>query len=153
MPLRGKQAGTRQLCRGRTSYRTAYTLHSAEHGDLSVPTAVVWTYQRRRSGDRQLRWLVYVCLGVGGRVIQVRKRYRRRFGIETGYRLMEQVRARTTSPKRGAAFPADGNSAADCEYVDPVGLAVPTLAEVWTTACGTLAVSARSDEALSHASG
>ena len=84
MPLRGKQAGTRQLCRGRTSYRTAYTLHSAEHGDLSVPTAVVRTYQRRRSGGRQLRWLVYVCLGVGGRVIQVRKRYRRRFGIETG---------------------------------------------------------------------
>lgn len=104
MPLRGKQAGTRQLCRGRTSYRTAYTLHSAEQGDLSVPTAVVRTYQRRRSGGRQLRWLVYGCLGVGGRVIQERKRYRRRFGIETGYRLMEQVRARTTSPNPALRF-------------------------------------------------
>jgi hypothetical protein len=104
MPLRGKQAGTRQLYRRRTSYRTAYTLQSAEHGRLSVPTAVVRTYQRRRSGRRQLRWLVYVCLGVGGPVLQVRKRYRRRFGIETGYRLMEQVRARTTSPNPALRF-------------------------------------------------
>jgi len=104
MPIRGKQAGTRQLCRGRTSYRTAYTLQSAEHGQLSVPIAVVRTYQRRRSGRRQLRWLLYVCLGVGGPVIQVRKRYRRRFGIETSYRLMEQVRARTTSPNPALRF-------------------------------------------------
>ena len=33
-----------------------------------------------------------------GRWCRVRRRYRRRFGIESGYRLMEQVRARTTSP-------------------------------------------------------
>ena len=97
MPIRGKQGGTRKLCRGGKSYRTAYTLQSAEHGRLSVPVAVVRTYARRRSGKRQLRWLVYVCLRVGGRVARVRRRYRRRFGIESGYRLMEQVRARTTS--------------------------------------------------------
>jgi Transposase DDE domain len=104
MPIRGKQAGTRQLCHGPISYRTAYTLHSGEHGHLSVPTAVVRTYQRRRSGRRQLRWLVYVCLRVGGPVIQVRRRYRRRFGIESGYRLMEQVRARTSTPNPALRF-------------------------------------------------
>jgi putative transposase len=97
MPIRGKQAGSRQLCRGRKSYRTAYTMRSAAHGSLTVPVAVVRTYQRRRSGQRQLRWLVYICLRVAGPVVQIRWRYRRRFGIETGYRLMEQVRARTTS--------------------------------------------------------
>jgi len=76
---------------------TRYTLQSAEHGRLTVPVAVVRTYQRRRSGQRQLRWLLYVCLQIGGPVLRVRRRYRRRFGIESGYRLMEQVRARTTS--------------------------------------------------------
>jgi putative transposase len=40
---------------------------------------------------------MYVCLRVGGPLVRVRRRYRRRFGIETGYRLMEAVRARTTS--------------------------------------------------------
>ena len=98
MPIRGKQAGTRQLCRGHASYWTTYTLQSAEHGRLSVPLAVVRTYQRQRSGRRQVRWLLYVCLGCRGSLVRVRRRYRRRFGIETGYRLMEQVRARTTSP-------------------------------------------------------
>jgi putative transposase len=97
MPIRGKQGGTRKLCRGGKSYRTTYTLRSAEHGRLRVPVAVVRTYARRRSGKRHLRWLVYVCLRVACPVARVRRRYRRRFGIESGYRLMEQVRARTTS--------------------------------------------------------
>ena len=104
MPIRGKQAGSRALCRGQKSYWTAYTLQSAEHGRLTVPVAVVRTYQRRRAGRRQLRWLLYVCLGDGCSLVRVRRRYRRRFGIETGYRLMEQVRARTTSPNPALRF-------------------------------------------------
>jgi hypothetical protein len=104
MPIRGKQAGSRSLCRGPKSYRTTYTLQSAEHGKLSVPVAVVRTYQRRRSGRRQLRWLLYVVLKVDGPLVRVRRRYRRRFGIESGYRLMEAVRARTTSPNPALRF-------------------------------------------------
>jgi putative transposase len=104
MPIRGKQAGSRALCRGQKSYRTAYTLQSAEHGKLTVPVAVVRTCQRRRSGQRQARWLLYVCLGVGGPLVRVRRRYRRRFGIESGYRLMEQVRARTSTPNPALRF-------------------------------------------------
>jgi hypothetical protein len=104
MPIRGKQGGSRKLCCGHKSYRTTYTLRSAEHGSLSVPVAVVRTYQRRRSGGRQLRWLMYVCLDTSGKVVGVRRRYRRRFGIETGYRLMEQVRVRTTSPNPALRF-------------------------------------------------
>jgi hypothetical protein len=104
MPRRGKQAGSRALCRGQKSYWTTYTLQSAENGKLNVPVAVVRTYQRRRSGRRQVQWLLYVCLGVGGPLRLVRRRYRRRFGIESGYRLMEQVRARTTSPNPALRF-------------------------------------------------
>ena len=79
-------------------------MQSAEHGSLSVPVALVRTYQRRRSGQRQLRWLVYVCLRCGGPVVRIRRRYRRRFGIESSYRLLEQVRARTTSPNPALRF-------------------------------------------------
>lgn len=104
MPIRGKQAGSRALCRGQKSYWTTYTLQSAEEGKLTVSVAVVRTYQRRRSGSRQLRWLLYVVLGGGGPLLRVRRRYRRRFGIETGYRLMETVRARTTSPNPALRF-------------------------------------------------
>jgi hypothetical protein len=104
LPIRGKQAGSRALCRGQASYRTTYTLQSAEHGRLSVPVAAVRTYQQHRSGRREVRWLLYVCLGCGGPLMRVRRRYRRRFGIESGYRLMETVRARTTSPNPALRF-------------------------------------------------
>jgi len=104
MPIRGKQGGTRKLCRGRRSYRTAYTLQSAEHGTVCVPVAVVRTVVHRRAGERQVRWLVYGCLRVGGPVVRVRRRYRRRLGIESGYRLLEQVRARTSSRNPAVRF-------------------------------------------------
>ncbi len=103
-PIRGKQGGTRALCQGRSSYRTTHTFQSAEHGAVTVPVSVVRTYHRRRSGQRRAAWLVYVCLDVAEPPPRVRKRYRRRFGIESSYRLMEQVRARTTSPSAALRF-------------------------------------------------
>lgn len=103
-PIRGKRGGTRALCQGRSSYRTTHTFQSADHGALSVPVSVVRTSQRRRSGQRRDAWLVYVCLDVSDPPGRVRKRYRRRFGIESSYRLLEQVRARTTSPSAGLRF-------------------------------------------------
>jgi putative transposase len=103
-PIRGKQGGTRALCQGQRGYRRQHTFASAEHGTLTVPVAVVRTYQRRRAGQRTAAWLVYVCLQVADPPLRVRKRYRRRFGIESSYRLMEQVRARTTSPSAGLRF-------------------------------------------------
>ena len=69
-----------------------------------MPVAVVRTYQRRRSGRRQVCWLLYVCLGWRGSLVRVRRRYRRRFGIETSYRLMEQVRGRTSTPNPALRF-------------------------------------------------
>lgn len=79
-------------------------MQSAEHGRLTVPVAVVRTYQRRRPGRRQLRTLLYVCLGGGCSLVRVRRRYRRRFGIETGYRLMEQVPSCTSTPNPALRF-------------------------------------------------
>ena len=103
-PLRGKQGGTRALCQGQASYRTMHTFRSAEHGEVTVPVAVVRTYHRRRSGHRVGAWLLYVCLDVTDPPTRIRQRYRRRFGIESSYRLMEQVRARTTSPNAALRF-------------------------------------------------
>ncbi len=104
-PLRGKHGGTRALCQGPRSYRTTHTFQSAEHGALTVPVAVVRTYHRQRVGQRRAAWLL--CMSAWGGTIpplRVRKRYRRRFGIESSYRLMGQVRARTASPSAGLRF-------------------------------------------------
>src|SRR5205814_3395671 len=84
-PIRGKQAGTRALCQGRTSYATTHTFRSAEQGELTVPVTVARTYKRQRSGRRSATWCVYACLGVQAPAGRIRKRYRRRFGIESSY--------------------------------------------------------------------
>ena len=60
-----------------------------------------------RADRRQAQWLVYVLVRLrlsAHQVRQVRERYRARFGIESSYRLLEQVRARTTSPNAALRF-------------------------------------------------
>lgn len=106
-PIRGKPdgQGTRALCRGRSSYRAPHTFSSAENGQLTVTLAVVKTFRKRRNGTRQIDWLIYVVLNLPDEPLrQVRKLYRRRFGIESSYRLLEQVRIRTSSNNPGVRF-------------------------------------------------
>jgi hypothetical protein len=104
-PIRGKKGGLRALCHGRRSYRATHTFRSAQNGELAVPVGIVRTFAQRRDGSRALQWLAYVLLNVSTKPLRyVRRAYRRRFGIETGYRLMEQVRARTTSNRAIVRF-------------------------------------------------
>jgi putative transposase len=99
--------GTRALCQGRASHWTHHTFRSPQHGTLRVPVAVVRTWTQRRDGKRHWQWLLFVVLRrqhLKLRVTQVHERYRRRFGIESSYRLLEQVRIRTTSPNEALRF-------------------------------------------------
>jgi putative transposase len=105
-PIKGKAdgRGLRTLCRGRHSYRTTHTFASAENGELTVPVGIVRAYKERRGGNRTATWIAYVLLRVSEPLRQVRERYRGRFGIDTSYRSMEQVRARTTSQNPALRF-------------------------------------------------
>ena len=104
-PIKGKTGGTRALCHGRRSYRTEHTFRSAEQGELTVPVMVVRTRAKRRDGTYKWVWLVYVLLNVLDLTPrQVRKAYRRRFGIESSYRLLEQVRGKTTARNAALRF-------------------------------------------------
>lgn len=106
-PIRGKLdgKGTRALCQGRRSYRTSHTFTSADYGQLTVALGVVKTFSTRRNGTRKVDWLIYVLLNVPDEPLRnVRKLYRRRFGIESSYRLLEQVRIRTSSNNPAVRF-------------------------------------------------
>lgn len=107
-PIRGKSGGTRALCKGRASYRTQHTFRSAKYGEFTadvVVTRTFTTHKRSKHGKRRLQWLVYVvfrCDDLSPR--QIRRLYRRRFGVETSYRCMRQVRAWTTSRNPALRF-------------------------------------------------
>jgi len=103
--IRGKTGGTRALCQGRSSYLTDYTFRSEANGELTVPLAVVRTRRRRRNGSYTVDWLIYALLNLTGVSLrQVRKLYRRRFGVESSYRLLEQVRGHTTARNAALRF-------------------------------------------------
>lgn len=98
LTIRGKKGGTRALLNGRQSYRTTYTRRSQTYGDQTLDVVVVCKYSKGRYGRRGASYFAYVIIGsVKMAPQQVFEVYRRRFGIETSYRLMNTMRARTTS--------------------------------------------------------
>jgi len=96
--IRGKHGGTRALCRGRKSYRTAYTFTDGTSVDLVLKATLV----PGKDGKLRRKWLAFVVIHLDWTPKKVYKRYRRRFGIECSYRMLRQVRAITTS--RNPAF-------------------------------------------------
>ena len=100
-PIRGKDKGTKALCKGRQSYTTRHTFSSQTQAAFTATVAVVRSYthtsQRGQSKQRKAAWFLYVLIYLKLSPQAVHARYRYRFGIEASYRQMRQVRARTTS--------------------------------------------------------
>lgn len=99
IPARGKSGGVRHLFVRGKSYVGYYTLHSPDYGDWTVKAVVLRRYHKGRYGKHGIHWFAYAISRLPRRtpLRQVFEWYRRRFGIETSYRQMNQVRARTTS--------------------------------------------------------
>lgn len=98
-PIRGKQGGTKALCKGRKSYRTSYTFTDG----TTVEMVMVAILPKQRGGKRQRKWLAYVVLFLPEWTPkQVKRAYRRRFGIECSYRQLRRLRIITNS--RNPAF-------------------------------------------------
>ncbi len=96
VPLHGK--ALLALCTGRRSYRTRYTFNPGTADAYTTDLVIVCKYSAGRRGKHQVDYLVYAVYGVDAiPELQIHELYRRRFGIESGYRQMHQVRARTTS--------------------------------------------------------
>jgi len=98
--LRGKQGGTRQLCRGRKSYRTTYTFTDG----TTVEMAAVATLVPGKDKLRRRKWLLYVVIGLDWKPQTIHRRYRFRFGIEASYRILRRVRVKTTSRNPALRF-------------------------------------------------
>jgi putative transposase len=99
MPVRGKSRGVRKLFEASASHKTTYTFNSPKHGELKISAVVVKKYSKGRYKRKGAHWFAYAVAGLPKSVEphQVFELYRQRFGIETSYRQMNQVRARTTS--------------------------------------------------------
>jgi|FLYL01.1.fsa_nt_gi putative transposase len=98
-PLRGKPGGrgTKALCRGRKSYHTTHTFRHPEYGNCTMPVTVVRAWSVSTQGCRSWSWLVFMQLGTPLAPSKVRAGYRLRFGVESSYRCMRTVKAKTST--------------------------------------------------------
>jgi putative transposase len=93
--VRGKQGGTRQLLQGGGSYKTRYTMKSREYGKVTFEVWVVCVYHHGRHGKHGRTYCAYVVHKVTLGLRAVYQDYRRRFGIESTYRLKNTCRIKT----------------------------------------------------------
>jgi len=95
--VRGKQGGSRALLVGRKSYTTTYERRSTIYDQETLPLYIVCKYSKGKYKRKGVFRFAYIVLGsLKRQPAQIAEEYRRRFGIETSYRLMNTVRARTT---------------------------------------------------------
>ena len=106
-PIRGKRGGTRALCQGRKSYRAQHTFKGANDKSRTAEVAVCRTFttaKRTKRLKRRATWHLFILIHLDMSPRQVRRLYRRRFGIETSYRCAAKVRGWTTSPNPAYRF-------------------------------------------------
>ena len=99
-PIRGKQKGLRAHCHGSQAYQINYIFTDG----TTVPVVLRPTRVPNKSGKLRTKWLACIRLGLPWSPAQCFQRYRRRFGIESSYRQLRKVRARTTSRNPALRF-------------------------------------------------
>jgi len=102
MPVvkRGRSGGIRKLMTGSKSYRTTYTMTSCATRAIKQVThdvLLIRRYAKGKYGQHGVQWFGYAVHRYHGVLHGVYEDYRRRFGIESSYRLMNHGRARTSS--------------------------------------------------------
>jgi putative transposase len=98
IPARGGEGGIKGLFDAGRGYQTRYTFKRGTKAAYTTSVVIVCKYSRGRYKQPGVRYFAYAIYQLGQvRPQQVFERYRRRFGIESGYRQLHQVRARTAS--------------------------------------------------------
>jgi len=92
-----KNGGVAKLFVGRASYKASYTMRNQKLGSEAVDLALARKYSKGRYRRKRSKWFAYVTYRVRTHPLQIFQFYRRRFGIESSYRQMNRVRARTSS--------------------------------------------------------
>ena len=95
--IRGKQGGTRALLTPRRTRKTRYTMQSPLYGNVTFDAWVIGTYSKGKYGRHGLEYQAYAVHNVPIRLRGVPDEYRKRFGIESSYRLKNQSRIRTST--------------------------------------------------------
>lgn len=93
----GKQGGIKQLLKGRKSYKTTYTITRDKDDSVTFDLWIICKYRKGERKKHGVQYLVYVVYKVKTNLDYIYQDYRKRFGIETSYRLKNLCRIRTNN--------------------------------------------------------
>ncbi len=83
----GKTGGIQQYLKGSKSYKTTHTMNLGKDNEVTFDLWVVCKYQKGKRGKHGIEYLAYVVYKVTISLDYIYQDYRKRFGIESSYRL------------------------------------------------------------------
>jgi len=100
MPVvkRGPSGGIRNLLNGKKSYSTEYTMRSKEN-EATFQVNVVVKYSKGKYNRNGIEYFAYAVHNVDIPLKKTFQKYRKHFGIESSYRLVNQARIHTSTKK------------------------------------------------------
>ena len=93
---RGRSGGIRKLFVGKKSYSTEYTLRSGGK-EATFPAHVVVKYSKGKYKRRGAKYFAYTVYGMDIPVNRTFNEYRKRFGVESSYKLKNLALPRTST--------------------------------------------------------
>lgn len=93
----GKQGGIKQLLKGKKSYRTTYTITRGKDDSVSFNLGIICKYSKEKHKKQGIQYFVYVIHEVRTSLAYIYQDYRKRFGIESSYRIKNICRIRTNN--------------------------------------------------------
>jgi IS4 transposase len=96
---RGKKKGIKQFLKGKSSYKIRLTMSRGPDDDVTFDLWIVCKYRKGKRKKRGVEYFAYVVYNVKVNLSYVHQDYRKRFGIESSYRLKNVCRIRTNNKK------------------------------------------------------
>lgn len=93
----GKKGGIKQFLKGKKSYKTTYTITRNEDDSVTFDLWIVCKYRKGKRKKHGIQYFAYVIYKIKTNLDYIYQDYRKRFGIETSYRLKNICRIRTNN--------------------------------------------------------
>ena len=96
---RGQQGDINQFLIGRSSYKTTYTMGQEKDNHVSFDLWIICKYKKGKRKQHGIEYFAYVVYKSTTNLSYIHQDYRKRFGIESSYRLKNLCRIRTNNKK------------------------------------------------------
>jgi len=93
----GKKGEIKQFLKGKKSYKTTYKITRGEDDSVTFDLWIVCKYRKGKHKKHGVQYVAYVAYKLKTNLDYIYQDYRKRFGIETSYRLKNICRIRTNN--------------------------------------------------------